>query len=669
MQPATAIISPVKTIARIALLVASGALSGQQLEQALHEAVAVQLFDAATVSPDGRHVAWIERIRPKDGAIYVSSVAPGAKDRRRITAGDGQQSFRENAFAWAPSSDRIAFLSDANSRGQLNLYITDVAGGPARRVTDLKGHASTVKWSPDGKSIAILFIENAPREAGPLVAGTRQVGVIESKIYEQRIAVIDSERGEVRQVSPADMYIYEYEWAPDSRSFAAIGAHGDGDNNWWIAQLYTVDAASGKTTSIHKPDLQIAIPRWSPDGKRIAFITGIMSDEGSVGGDIYLVNAGGGPAKNLTPGIKMSPSSLQWTSNEQMIFTATSGGSTVLSTLNVTNGSTEMLWKGDETLKAAKDAGVSFSGDRRQTATIRASWSQPPEVWTGPVGKWDKLTSANADRKPLWGEVQSISWTNENFTAQGWLMYPKDFVKGQRYPMVVSVHGGPASARKASWPDENDVVGTLSSRGYFVLLPNPRGSYGQGSAFTRANIKDFGGGDLRDILDGVDHVLKAGNVDPHRIGITGWSYGGFMTMWAVTQTNRFRAAVAGAGISNWKSYYGQNAIDQWMIPYFGSSVYDNPAVYAKSSPIEYIKNVKTPTLILVGERDSECPAPQSFEFWHALKTLGVPTELVVYEDEGHAILKPEHRLDRLKRTLDWFDQQMKIETPRTDSVQ
>ena len=157
------------------------------------------------------------------------------------------------------------------------------------------------------------------------------------------------------------------------------------------------------------------------------------------------------------------------------------------------------------------------------------------------------------------------------------------------------------------------------------------------------------------MLAGVDEVVKTCPVDKDRLGITGWSYGGYMTMWTVTQTTRFRAAVAGAGIANWQSYYGQNGIDQWLLPYFGASVYDDPAVYAKSSPINFIKRVKTPTLILVGEYDVECPVPQSYEFWHALRTLEVPTEFVVYPKEGHGISKPEHQRDILKRMLGWFD--------------
>ena len=192
-----------------------------------------------------------------------------------------------------------------------------------------------------------------------------------------------------------------------------------------------------------------------------------------------------------------------------------------------------------------------------------------------------------------------------------------------------------------------------------MFYPNPRGSFGQGESFTQGNVRDFGYGDFRDIMAGVDEVVRTLPVDSKRIGITGWSYGGYMTMWAVTQTNRFRAAVAGAGLANWQSYYGENDIDEWMIPYFGASVYDDPAIYARSAPMTFIKNAKTPTLLLVGERDGECPAPQSREFWHALKTLGVETELVIYPGEGHVFNQPDHERDVMMRLILWFDHYLK----------
>jgi dipeptidyl aminopeptidase/acylaminoacyl peptidase len=242
---------------------------------------------------------------------------------------------------------------------------------------------------------------------------------------------------------------------------------------------------------------------------------------------------------------------------------------------------------------------------------------------------------------------------------QGWLLYPADYDLSKHYPMVVSVHGGPGGGEEPSWPGPFFDLALLSQEGYFVLFPNPRGSFGEGEAFAAANVRDFGYGDFRDILAGVDYVVKTLPVDDRRIGIAGWSYGGYMSMWAVTRTNRFRAAVAGAGIANWQSYYGENDIGQWMIPFFGASVYDDPEVYARSSPISFIKNVKTPILILVGDRDGECPAPQSFEFWHALRTLGVETQLVVYPDEGHMIWQAEHERDVTKRTLQWFEQHLK----------
>jgi dipeptidyl aminopeptidase/acylaminoacyl peptidase len=264
------------------------------------------------------------------------------------------------------------------------------------------------------------------------------------------------------------------------------------------------------------------------------------------------------------------------------------------------------------------------------------------------------VTSFNAALKPAWGKAESVEWNNEGFHVQGWLLYPANYDPKKTYPMVVVVHGGPSSAVIPRWPGVGYGAAPLSALGYFVFEPNPRGSFGQGEKYVQANRKDFGYGDLRDILAGVDAVEKKVPVDDKRLGLTGWSYGGFMSMFAPTQTQRFRAVVAGAGISNWQSYYGENLIDQWMPPFFGASVYDDPAVYAKSSAINFIKQVKTPTLIVVGDRDAECPAPQSFEYWHALRAQGVTTSLVVYPNEGHHFIDPVHQRDVLQRALGWF---------------
>jgi len=200
--------------------------------------------------------------------------------------------------------------------------------------------------------------------------------------------------------------------------------------------------------------------------------------------------------------------------------------------------------------------------------------------------------------------------------------------------------------------------GTLRSlldHGYYVFLPNPRGSHGQGQTFVRANVQDFGGGDLRDILAGIDAVEKIAPVDDGRLAVMGGSYGGYMTMWTVTHSQRFKAAAAGAGIANWISYYGENGIDQWMVPFFGGTAYDRPEVYDRLSPIRSIKGAATPTFIYVGERDVECPPAQSLEFWHGLKAVGVPTQLIIYEGEGHGLRKPANKQDVDQRIVGWFD--------------
>jgi dipeptidyl aminopeptidase/acylaminoacyl peptidase len=631
------------------------------LEGVMKTLTAAHQFEQITISPDGNKIAWTESLTGKDGAIsgntaiYLKNLHTNAP-RRRITAGAPDSAHAESAVAWAPDSKRLAFLSDARKQGQFQLYIRNTADSAAEKLTNVTGFLAAPRWSPDGKTIAVLFTENAARKAGPLVAETPEVGEIKDALFEQRLALIDVGTGKLRQVSPADTYIYEYDWSPNGKHFAVTAALGNGDNNWWIAELYTLDSATGVMKSIYKPSLQIARPAWSPDGQKVAFIEGLMSDEDSVGGDIYSISATGGPARNLSSDRKASASWLAWTREAKIIFAEYIDGDAAIASLDPANSQVQSLWRGSESISAGLwGPNLSISADARSSAIIRHSFRAPPEIWAGPTGEWKQITQRNKGLEPAWGEAKSIHWRNGGYDVQGWLIYPRDFDPSKKYPLVVGVHGGPSAAVESAWPSAWSFTMVLPGGGYFLLLPNPRGSYGQGEAFTRANVKDFGHGDFKDILAGVDESLKVAPIDPHRLGLTGWSYGGYMTMWGVTQTDRFKAAMAGAGIANWQSYYGENKIDQWMIPFFGKSVYDDPEVYAKSAPITFIEKVKTPTLVLVGDSDGECPTPQSYEFWHALKTLGVETTLVVYEHEGHAFVKPAHQRDRLERTLAWFD--------------
>ncbi|HTU34896.1 MAG TPA: S9 family peptidase [Candidatus Acidoferrum sp.] len=650
----------------------------------------VRTFKQVAISPDGTRVAWVENLPGSGGApsrnstIYVADVdAPGRAvritaentaasesertrhvARRRTEAGTHENlaaPHEEDDVAWSPDGRQIAFLSDVETHGQLQLYVIDLSARNSRpkQLTHFTGFLTRPQWSPDGKTIALLYIQNAKRVAGPLAAETPDVGVISETYTEQRLVLVDPSGGNARQISPGDMYIYEFDWSPDSRRLVFTAAHGNGDDNWWIADIYSIDAASGAMREIlPNPKLQMANVRWSPDGREIAFIGGLMSDQGVTGGDIFTFPAEGGTPRDLTRGMRQSASSFSWASDSHSIFfTSIIDGDTAINRLDATSGGISQIWRGAERVSAAGfTPDVSLSRDATASALVRQSFSQPPEVWAGPVGQWKRMTNVNASLHPAWGKAVSLDWDTGIGNVQGWLVYPANFDSSKKYPMVVVVHGGPASATLSGWPGRGSYYMALPSQGYFLLFPNPRGSYGQGERFTRANVKDFGYGDWTDILAGVDKAIQSAPIDPNRLGLTGWSYGGFMTMWGVTHTHRFHAAVAGAGLSDWLSYYGENKIDQWMIPYFGASVYDDPGVYAKSSPINYVKNVTTPTLMLVGQYDGECPAPQSLEFWHALETLHVPTRLVIYPNEGHGFVNPAHNRDVMQRTIDWFDQ-------------
>ena len=605
-------------------------------------------IDRVALSPDGSQVAYIV-----DGAL---SVIPAAGGAARPIAVAGNLPIRE--AAWSPDSQHLAFVADLpGDVPAAQIWTASTDGTAPVKHAELKGFAQDPRFSPDGTTLAILFIEGMPRAAGPLQPMTPLAGVIDQKFFEQRIATIDLATGHLAQVTPADVYVYEYDWTPDGQSWAAISAHGSGDANWWIARLHLVNAQTGEMREIYKPKLQLANPRVSPDGKNVAFIEGLMSDAGLTGGEIHIVPTAGGAARNLTPNSKTSPSALAWTALDHIAFAQNADGNSSFATISTVAGAPHILWTGEELDGTTSDAwvpGASFSRDGSITAIARQSGSTPPEVWVGPTGNWKQLTNLNTTAKPTWGKIRNLNWKNANTRVQGWLMLPKNYDPAKTYPLVVNVHGGPSWACTSHWDEEE--MGPQSAMGYFVLCPNPRGSYGQGEAFTQGNVKDFGGGDYQDIMTGVDAISKQYPIDPKRIGIRGHSYGGYMVMWAETHTQRFAAAVAGAGLSNWLSYYGVNDIDEWMIPFFGASIYDDPAVYAKSDPMHFVKAVKTPTLILVGDRDGEVPMEQSVEWWHALVAQHVPTKLVVYPEEGHLFIKPADARDYSLRTLEWFEE-------------
>jgi len=646
-----------------------------RIQDVLTQLGKVKSIHAAQLSPDGRQLAWVVESNDKpsvqianaDGS-HVRAADPSAKSG----------SCSQDEIAWAPDSRHLAYISDCHGAERKDkthasqIVLADAQGKTAPAVlTTLNGNAQALSWSSDGSRLAFLYVEGATRRASAVSAAkpaSGEVGVDGLEV--QRVATVAAAGSVPQMLTPAASYVYEFSWSPDGQRIAYVSAPAPGDNNWWIAKLYVQNAqANAAPTVLVDPGsvsgdlhgLQIALPRWSPDGSRIAFIGGLMSDQGSTGGDIYAVSASGGSVTNLTPGITVSPAWLSWNSSQQLLVSQVRGGDSEVAEYRVDTDKAaqeRVLFNLPDSIgDGSADMALSLTRDHGRLAFVQSSFAEAPEVHAGALGSTapKAVTTINAALKPAWGKAASVEWSNEGRRVQGWLLYPAGYDASKSYPMIVVVHGGPSAATIPRWPSVGFGSAPLSTLGYFVLMPNPRGSFGQGEAFVQANRKDFGYGDLRDTLAGVDAVEKKLPVDDKRLGLTGWSYGGFMSMFAPTQTQRFRAVVAGAGVSNWQSYYGENLIDQWMIPFFGKSVYDDPAVYAKSSAINYVKQIKTPMLIVVGDRDAECPAPQSFELWHALRAQGVPTSLVVYPNEGHHFVDPVHQRDVLQRALGWFE--------------
>jgi dipeptidyl aminopeptidase/acylaminoacyl peptidase len=633
-------------------LTLAGLLSGSALAA---DPSGVRQYQGVTISPSGDRVVSVEstdlpdQTTPPHGTVVVYSAAGAV-----LAKYDPCADCRYAGLSFSPDGGAMAFIATNRKSSMAALEV--VEGGKLRTVASVKGLLETPRWSPDGKTIALLAVVGAHKEVGATQAGKPLTGEIGADEDEQRIGIVPASGGELRLVSPADTWVYEYDWTPDGVGFVATAAKGNGDNNWWIAKLVAVDM-TGAARVIAAPAYQVNFPRVSPDGRTVAFIGGLMSDYGSVGGDLYTVPISGGTPKDVTPGYKGTFTSFVWR-GDLLRGSALIGADVANVAVTPETGAVKIEAQAPFNFSAG-DGHFSFSADGKVFAATVSSFERPPAIGLHAIGepRGHVITHDN-DALEAQVSAKSVTWTSDGYTVQGWLLAPKTVEPGKTYPMIVQVHGGPSAAAGPSYVAFGQTR-ELIDHGYYVFEPNPRGSYGQGEAFTRANVRDLGGGDLRDILAGVDAVEKVAPIDDKRLGIFGHSYGGFMTMWTVAHTDRFHAAVAGAGIANWISYYGENGIDQWMIPFFGASAYDDPAIYEKLSPLTTIKQAKTPTFIYVGERDVECPAPQSIEFWHALKELNVPVSLVIYEGEGHGIRKPEHVHDLARRLVDWFDRYLK----------
>jgi dipeptidyl aminopeptidase/acylaminoacyl peptidase len=612
------------------------------------------------VSPDGAWIVFVVRPFAKKekhpvSDLWVASFSYG--EPRRFTSGE----WLDEAPRPSPDSSQLAFLSDRAERGEKSLYVISIDGGEALRVFDEQGDLSEPSWSPDGRFVAVLFTEPETQEEKERNERREDAKVWDANYRYRRLWIIDTDSLEACPVSPDDRQVWGYAWSPDSEWIAintTATPRVDDKFREMEVRIIPREVGTGWTVfSTYSPAEDLV---WSPDGAYLAYRS--RAGRVSYGEYVYRRPIEGGEEICLTPDYEGTGEYLGSLAGEDLLLLAHEGVASVLYQLS---------WKGARSrLHVGKVSGtlgyaVSASENGKRLAMVWQDGTHAPEVHVADLNGLEqgavRRTRLGAPlEEAVLGGVEVVWWKSDTgVEVQGLLVKPHSYRGGQRCPLVVQVHGGPTSlwADKfcASWRDWAQI---LAGRGYAVLLPNPRGSTGCGPAFSNAIFDDVGGGELRDVIAGVEVMIERGLADPERLGIGGWSWGGYLTALAVTQTERFKAAVMGAGVSNLISDNSLGDIPSANLCYFRETVYRDPDPYYQRSPIRYVSNTQTPTLILHGEADERVSAAQSVEMYVALRTLGVETQLVTYPREGHSIEEREHQLDLVRRVVGWFEKHL-----------
>ena len=636
--------------------------------------VGLKGVSGSVISPDGKWAAFVRTVPILEmeksehrGHIWLVSTDGG--EPFQLTNGPNGDSNPQ----WSPDSTRLAFVSKRGG-DRTQIWIIAIGGGEAKQLTHTTNGASSPQWSSDGKRIAFLKNEedSAAKEQRKKAGDDRIVmGVDDFK--QQHLWAIEVETlgdepellfnlpeegsdenvnvDESQRLTAGDFHVNEPRWSPDGKQIVFISTPSPkADDTMFNGTVHIVDTETRNIRKLTGHPGGASSPRWSPDGAQIVYL---HSPAGYGQKDLHIISAEGGTSTNLTAAQLDRNADLPvWSPNgENIYFIAMDRVRWQLYSASRTAGKIRQITHGDCVIGE-----ISIADDGDTFLCSRSEPYAPADVYVGSIrtGEVKRLTQLNPQLENFTlGEVRVIRWqSSDGLEIEGLLCLPVGYEAGKSYPLIVEPHGGPRSSRdlgfKPAWH-------YFSGEGFAYFAPNFRGGDGYGNDFATANYNDWGGGDYQDIMAGVDFLIEGGIADPDRLIVGGSSYGGYMTSWIITHTDRFKAACNVCGVINLVSFYAQTDIPSFMSLYFAGPPSQNLGLYRERSPINHVDRARTPTLLLHGEEDIRVPLPQSEEFYAGLKAAGVETVFVKYPREGHGIEEPRHQLDMLKRQLAWYN--------------
>ncbi len=665
-----------------------GAVSEKRLT--IEDVLAIKNAGAPQFSPDGKWIAytiseWDRKENRRVAHIYLVSVESG----RSIKLTNGEKG--ESAPQWSPDGTRIAFLADRDKGNQI--WIIPVNGGEAEKLTSEENGVAAFRWSPDGKQIAFVT-RDEPKDKAEREKRKKEkfdTIVVDSDYLYSHLWKINVETKEKKRLTEGDFSVSNPQWSPDGRWIAYVRSPSGAQESTFTdisenrnTDIYIISADGGAMRRLTTNPAADTNPQWSPDGRWIAYVANTEPQSWAAKNDVMVIAEMGGTPRNLTKDYFESAGlGLQWSPDgKTLYFTSGVGVYNHIFSVPADGGQVKQLTRGNRNYGAFDIAGhmpklgitatppfnpneSAFTPDWKIAFTVTDNLN-PEEIWLAPLHKIEQarqLTVTNPQIKDFaLAETTVIKWKGpDDLDIEGLLVKPLGYEAGKRYPLILQIHGGPYGKFSDGF---NSRAQLWAAHGYAVLLPNPRGSTGYGHKFTTANVGDWGGKDFKDIMAGVDAVIAKGIADPDKLVVMGGSYGGFMTFWAITQTDRFKAAIGHAGISDWYSFYGQSDIPGLMEYGFAGQPWTNAETYRKWSPMTYVDRVKTPLMITHGERDLRVPIAQAEQYYRALKKRGVKVIFLRYPREGHGIQEPNHQIDLFKRQLEWFDSHLGITRPK-----